>query len=104
MARLLPQLIKAIGYNEEHDIRRPRNAQWDLCFADLADTYKQEDSFSCALYCLKTVERLISKIPEPKGLETPMELNAYRFRIAQTIYTFSTDEEAIQVPIPMTEI
>lgn len=32
MLRLLPQILKAIGYYDRHNIKKPKYAQFDLAF------------------------------------------------------------------------
>ncbi|KAL6540468.1 hypothetical protein OROMI_024351 [Orobanche minor] len=100
MTRIVPQILKRIGYYELHRVKKPRLAQWDLCFpSPKKNTYKQNDSTNCGLYALKYVEHLISRTSLPKSLKTERDLILYRAHIARTIYAHSTVEPL--VPIPM---
>ncbi|KAL6518016.1 hypothetical protein OROMI_033717 [Orobanche minor] len=100
MTRIVPQILKRIGYYELHRVKKPRLAQWDLCFpSPKKNTYKQNDSTNCGLYALKYVEHLISRTSLPKSLKTERDLIMYRAHIARTIYAHSTVEPL--VPIPM---
>ncbi|KAL6526211.1 hypothetical protein OROMI_029851 [Orobanche minor] len=100
MTRIVPQILKRIGYYELHRVNKPRLAQWDLCFpSPKKNNYKQNDSTNCGLYALKYVEHLISRTSLPKCLKTERDLLLYRAHIARTIYAHSTVEPL--VPIPM---
>ncbi|KAL6532202.1 hypothetical protein OROGR_014172 [Orobanche gracilis] len=100
MTRIVPQILKRIGYYELHRVKNPQFAQWDLCFPSLKkNTFKQNDSTNCGLYALKYVEHLISRTSIPKSLKTERDLILYRAQIARTIYAQSTVEPL--VPIPM---
>ncbi|KAL6578465.1 hypothetical protein OROMI_010793 [Orobanche minor] len=100
MTRIVPQILKRIGYYELHRVKKPRLAQWDLCFpSPKKNNYKQNDSTNCGLYALKYVEHLISRTSLPKCLKTERDLLLYRAHIARTIYAHSTVEPL--VPIPM---
>ncbi|KAL6540692.1 hypothetical protein OROMI_024575 [Orobanche minor] len=100
MTRIVPQILKRIGYYELHRVKKPRLSQWDLCFpSPKKNTFKQNDSTNCGLYALKYVEHLISRTSIPKSLKTERDLILYRAHIARTIYAHSTVEPL--VPIPM---
>ncbi|KAL6567801.1 hypothetical protein OROGR_001469 [Orobanche gracilis] len=100
MTRIVPQILKRIGYYELHRVKKPQFAQWDLCFpSPKKNTFKQNDSTNCGLYALKYVEHLISRTSIPKSLKTERDLILYRAQIARTIYAHSTVE--LLVPIPM---
>ncbi|KAL6577451.1 hypothetical protein OROMI_011727 [Orobanche minor] len=100
MTRVVPQILKRIGYYELHRVKKTRLAQWDLCFpSPKKNTFKQNDSTNCGLYALKYVEHLISRTSIPKSLKTERDLILYRAHIARTIYAHSTVEPL--VPIPM---
>ncbi|KAL6566311.1 hypothetical protein OROGR_001926 [Orobanche gracilis] len=100
MTRIVPQILKRIGYYELHRVKKPQFAQWDLCFpSPKKNTFKQNDSTNCGLYALKYVEHLISRTSIPKSLKTERDLILYRANITRTIYAHSTVEPL--VPIPM---
>ncbi|KAL6548216.1 hypothetical protein OROGR_008637 [Orobanche gracilis] len=100
MTRIVPQILKRIGYYELHRVKKTQFAQWDLCFpSPKKNTFKQNDSTNCGLYALKYVEHLISRTSIPKSLKTERDLILYRAHIARTIYAHSTLEPL--VPIPM---
>ncbi|KAL6577294.1 hypothetical protein OROMI_011570 [Orobanche minor] len=100
MTRIVPQILKRIGYYELHRVKKPQFAQWDLCFpSPKKNIFKQNDSTNCGLYALKYVEHLISRTSIPKSLKTERDLILYRAHIARTIYAHSIVEPL--VPIPM---
>ncbi|KAL6532201.1 hypothetical protein OROGR_014171 [Orobanche gracilis] len=100
MTRIVPQILKRIGYYELHRVKKPQFAQCDLCFpSPKKNTFKQNDSTNCGLYALKYVEHLISRTSIPKSLKTERDLILYRAQISRTIYAHSTVEPL--VPIPM---
>ncbi|KAL6577360.1 hypothetical protein OROMI_011636 [Orobanche minor] len=100
MMRIVPQILKRIGYFDRHRVKSPQLAQWELCFpSPKKNSFKQMDSANCGLYALKYVEQLISKTKMPKSLKTDRELIMYRDHIARSIYAHSTAEPT--VPIPM---
>ncbi|KAL6540834.1 hypothetical protein OROMI_024717 [Orobanche minor] len=100
MTRIVPQILKRIGYYELHRVKKPQFAQWHLCFpSPKKNIFKQNDSTNCGLYALKYVEHLISRTSIPKSLKTERDLILYRAHIARTIYAHSTVEPL--VPIPM---
>ncbi|KAL6571363.1 hypothetical protein OROHE_003006 [Orobanche hederae] len=100
MMRVVPQILKRIGYFDRHRVKSPQLAQWELCFpSPKENSFKQMDSANCGLYALKYVEQLISKTKMPKSLKTDRELILYRDHIARSIYAHSTAEPT--VPIPM---
>ncbi|KAL6501094.1 hypothetical protein OROHE_025291 [Orobanche hederae] len=100
MMRIVPQILKRIGYFDRHRVKSPQLAQWELCFpSPKKNSFKQMDSANCGLYALKYVEQLISKTQMPKSLKTERELILYRDHIARSIYAHSTAEPT--VPIPM---
>ncbi|KAL6555230.1 hypothetical protein OROGR_006488 [Orobanche gracilis] len=100
MTRIVPQILKRIGYYELHRVKKPQFAQWDLCFpSPKKNTFKQNDSTNCGLYALKYIEHLISRTSIPKSVKTERDLILYRAQIARTIYAHSTVEPL--VPIPM---
>ncbi|KAL6581227.1 hypothetical protein OROMI_007150 [Orobanche minor] len=100
MTRIVPQILKRIGYYELHRAKKPQFAQWDLCFpSPKKNIFKQNDSTNCGLYALKYVEHLISRTSIPKSLKTERDLILYRPHIARTICAHSTVEPL--VPIPM---
>ncbi|KAL6541115.1 hypothetical protein OROMI_024998 [Orobanche minor] len=103
MMRIVPQILKRIGYFDRHRVKSPQLAQWELCFpSPKKNSFKQMDSANCGLYALKYVEQLISKTKMPKSLKTDRELILYRDHIARSIYAHSTTEPT--VPIPMESI
>ncbi|KAL6574247.1 hypothetical protein OROHE_001151 [Orobanche hederae] len=100
MMRIVPQILKRIGYFDRHRVKSPQLAQWELCFpSPKKNSFKQMDSANCGLYALKYVEQLISKTKMPKSLKRDRELILYRDHIARSIYAHSTAEPT--VPIPM---
>ncbi|KAL6559044.1 hypothetical protein OROHE_006413 [Orobanche hederae] len=100
MMRIVPQILKRIGYFDRHRVKSPQLAQWELCFpSPKKNSFNQIDSANCGLYALKYVEQLISKTKMPKSLKTDRELILYRDHIARSIYAHSTEEPT--VPIPM---
>ncbi|KAL6540480.1 hypothetical protein OROMI_024363 [Orobanche minor] len=102
MTRIVPQILKRIGYYELHRVKKPQLAQWDLCFpSPKKNTFKQNDSTNCGLYALKYVEHLISRTSIPKSLKTERDLILYRAHIARTIYAHSTVKPLIPIPMEL---
>ncbi|KAL6565322.1 hypothetical protein OROGR_002273 [Orobanche gracilis] len=102
MTRIVPQILKRIGYYELHRVKKPQFAQWDLCFpSPKKNTFKQNDSTNCGLYALKYVEHLISRTSIPKSLKTERDLILYRAQIARTIYAHSTVEPLFPIPMEL---
>ncbi|KAL6560852.1 hypothetical protein OROHE_006029 [Orobanche hederae] len=50
-----------------------------------------------ALYCLRYVERNISKAPMTRGLATPAEIHSYHHEVANAIYAHKTDSTTISM-------
>lgn len=102
MAKVLPQIMQQIQYNDIHRIKSPHNKEWEITFAPPTGkhAYKQKDDKSSGLYSLKTIERIVARIPGPKGLKNKGELLDYRRHIARTIYAFSTDEPPSPFAMP----
>ncbi|KAL6551277.1 hypothetical protein OROMI_021765 [Orobanche minor] len=97
IARLLPQILKEIGYFEHHRIKKPILTQWELTLPPKTkNPFKQEGDVKCGLYALKYVEHILSSTPLPKHLRNEQDAHNYRDHVARTIYAHSTDE-----PIPM---
>lgn len=61
VARLVPQIMKAIGYFETHNIMNPQYAQWEMAFGPHSgrDAHYEKDNTDCTLYCMKYLERFL---------------------------------------------
>ncbi|KAL6530954.1 hypothetical protein OROHE_014436 [Orobanche hederae] len=97
IARLLPQILKEIGYFEHHRIKKPILTQWELTLPHKTkNPFKQQGDVKCGLYALKYVEHILSSTPLAKHLRNELDAHNYRDHVARTIYAHNTDE-----PIPM---
>ncbi|KAL6513366.1 hypothetical protein OROGR_020852 [Orobanche gracilis] len=62
MTRIVPHILKRIGYYERYRVKKPQFAQWNLCFPPpKKNAFKQMDNSNCGPYALKYIEQLISR-------------------------------------------
>lgn len=94
LARIVPQILKYIGYYDCRREFKPKWKQWNIYFPMKDENpYTQCDGKSCGSFALKYVEMILTKTYElPFDKEA---VKAYRLHVAQSIFNFSTDDSTI---------
>lgn len=92
MLRLLPQILKSIGYYEKHGIKNLKYEQFSFAFGPFTGkkfvrscfffakflpfaagrlAYREMDAADGALYCMKHIEFLVSAVSIERGIDNP---------------------------------
>ncbi|KAL6495549.1 hypothetical protein OROGR_030112 [Orobanche gracilis] len=93
LRRILPQLLKKIGYYISHPVPH-KYTEWPLYFPlNSANKLHQRDSVSCGPLALKSMENRLTDTVDK--MMHKKNLPGWRAHIAETIYNYSTHERTI---------